>query len=106
MKLDNGVEVCNGLNNSSGGAIDGGQGRTVDGAGAVGSLDGRDISCINSTSGECGVEVGGIGVQVSDRLNNGSSGAVDGGQVGTIDGASAVGGFYGCDVCSDQQHQR
>ena len=92
-----GIEVSDGLNNSSGGAIDFSQSRTVDGAVAVGGLDGSDISSC-STSGEGGVEVGGIGVEISERLNNSGGGAIDFSQAEPVDGAIAVGGLDGGDI--------
>ena len=86
------IEINNGLNNSSSGA-DGSEGLTVDGAGAVCSFEEGDIGSIFRSSRECGVEVGGISIQVSESLNNFSSGAIDGSQGRTVDGAGAVGGL-------------
>ena len=67
----------------------------VDRAVAVGGLDGCDISSCSINACEGAVEVGGIGVQVGEGLNNSSSGAVDLSQSRTVDGAIAVGGLDG-----------
>ena len=45
-------------------AIDGGLGRTDDGAGAVGGLQSSDVGGIRCTSSEGAVEVGWIGIKV------------------------------------------
>ena len=62
-----GIEVSEGLNNSGGGAVDFGQSRTIDGAVAVGVLDGSDVSSRRNTC-DGAVEVGGIGIQVGESL--------------------------------------
>ena len=52
-----------------------------------------DVGSSFSSSSDGGVEVGGIGVQVSKGLGNFGVGAVDGSQGRTGDGAGAVGGL-------------
>ena len=59
-----GIQIGKGLNNFGGGAVDFGQSRTIDGAVAIGGLDGSDISRRFRNTCEGAVEVGGIGVQV------------------------------------------
>ena len=94
-----GIQVGDGLGNFGVGAIDGGQGRTIDGAVAIGGLSMAAISaafCSNTCDGA--VEVGGIGIEVGDGLNNSGGGAVDLSQSRTSDGAVAIGGLDGGDI--------
>ena len=93
----NGVDICNGLNNSSGRAVDVGQRRAVNVTVAVGRFDGGNICCL-SRSSELGIEAGRISVKVINRLKNSISSAINAGYGCPINGAIAINRFDGRDV--------